>query len=115
MLKDMVVTASVPPSTIRRPGKFRNVAIDPPSAIAAITSASPPNRPNTVAPSNRVRRGVAWTSAISAMEPALRFLSLDDFGHGDAEAVVDHHDFAARDQAIVDVDVDGLADLAIEL
>ena len=40
---------------------------------------------------------------------------LDDFRHGHAELVLDQHDFAARDQAVVDVDVDRLADLAVEL
>src|SRR4030081_1834069 len=40
---------------------------------------------------------------------------LDDFRHGDAEFFFDQHDFAARDQAVVDVDVDRLADLAVEL
>src|SRR5215218_2076720 len=40
---------------------------------------------------------------------------LDHFSHGDAELLLDQHDFAARDQPVVDVDVDRLADLAIEL
>ena len=40
---------------------------------------------------------------------------LDDFSHGHAEPVLDEDDFAARDEAVVDVDFDGLADLAVEL
>ncbi len=42
-------------------------------------------------------------------------LSLDDLRHGDAELVLDQHHLAARHQTIVDVDVDRLADLAVEL
>src|SRR6476646_5428437 len=39
---------------------------------------------------------------------------LDDFRHGDAELVFHQHDFATRHQAVVDVDVDGFADAAVE-
>ena len=35
-------------------------------------------------------------------------LGLDDLGHGHAQTVVDDHDLAARDQAVVDQDVDRL-------
>src|SRR6185437_8143576 len=45
----------------------------------------------------------------------LRLTRLDDFGHGDAEPILDQNDLAACDQAVVDVDVDRLADLAVEL
>src|SRR6185436_13614923 len=45
----------------------------------------------------------------------LRALALDDFRHGDAEAILDQHHFAAGDETVVDVDVDGFADLAVEL
>ena len=45
---------------------------------------------------------------------ALVLFGLDDFRHGHAELVLDQHDFAARDQAVVDVDIDRLADLAVE-
>src|SRR5262249_25438770 len=38
----------------------------------------------------------------------------DHFGHGHAELVFDQHDLAACDEAVVDVDVDGFADLAVE-
>src|SRR5882762_3854157 len=40
---------------------------------------------------------------------------LDDFRHGHAKLVFHQHHLAARYQAVVDVDVDGLADTAIEL
>ena len=39
---------------------------------------------------------------------------LDDFGHGDAQPVFDQHDFAARHQAVIHIDVDGFAHLAVE-
>src|SRR5205814_10718183 len=39
----------------------------------------------------------------------------DDFRHGHAQAVFHQHHFAARDQPVIDVDVDGFADLAVEL
>src|SRR6201999_363792 len=39
---------------------------------------------------------------------------LDDFRHGDAELVFHQHHLATRDQAVIDIDVDGLADAAIE-
>src|SRR5205814_56042 len=45
----------------------------------------------------------------------LALLGLDDFGHRHAELVFDQHDFAAGHQTVVDVDVDGFADLAVEL
>src|SRR6185437_12362473 len=40
----------------------------------------------------------------------LRLTRLDDFGHGDAEPILDQNDLAACDQAVVDVDVDRLAE-----
>src|SRR5437764_8845510 len=39
---------------------------------------------------------------------------LDDFRHGHAQPLVDDHDLAARHQAVVHIDVDRLADLAVE-
>src|SRR5665213_2183445 len=45
---------------------------------------------------------------------ALSPFCLDDFRHGDAELVFDQHYFAARHQPVVDVDVDGFTDPAIE-
>src|SRR5690606_25373410 len=41
-------------------------------------------------------------------------LRLDDFGHGDAELVLDEDDFAARDQSVIDINVDSLAGPAVE-
>ena len=40
---------------------------------------------------------------------------IDDFRHGDAELVLDQHDLAARHQAVIDIDVDRLADAAVQL
>src|SRR5690606_33888357 len=40
---------------------------------------------------------------------------LDDFGHGDSQPALDENDLAAGDQAVVDKDVDGFTDLAVEL
>src|ERR1700692_3733666 len=40
---------------------------------------------------------------------------LDDFRHGHAKLVFHQHHFAARHQAVVDIDVDGFADAAVEL
>src|SRR5580700_5715655 len=42
-------------------------------------------------------------------------IRLDDFRHGDAELLLDQHHLAARHQPVVDIDVDRLADPAIEL
>src|SRR3954454_5663330 len=42
-------------------------------------------------------------------------VAFDDFRHGDAKLLFDQYHFTARHQAIVDVDVDRLTDLAIEL
>ena len=39
---------------------------------------------------------------------------LDDFSHRDAKALIDHHNLAARDEAVVDIDVDRFADLAVQ-
>src|SRR6266852_1773680 len=47
--------------------------------------------------------------------PALGPVGLDDFRHRDAETLVDDDDLAASHQAVVDVDVDRLANLAVEL
>src|SRR5438270_4120164 len=59
----------------------------------------------------RMGFGPSWYSAARGSAP----LRLDHFGHRDAQLLFDQHDFTARDEAIVDVDVDCLADLAIEL
>src|SRR5690242_2035427 len=52
--------------------------------------------------------------ALIVLGNALAAVRLDDFCHGHAELVLDQHDFAARHQAVVDVDVDGFADAAVE-
>ena len=41
-------------------------------------------------------------------------IRLDNFSHGHPELVFDKHHFTAGDQPIVDVDIDGLADLTVE-
>src|SRR5580658_3275786 len=46
--------------------------------------------------------------------PASRPFRLDDFRHRYAELFFDQNDLAASDQAVVDVDVDRFADLAVE-
>src|SRR5215469_7712286 len=51
----------------------------------------------------------------SARGTRLGAIRLDDLRHGDAELVLDQHHLAACHQAIVHVDVDRLADLAVEL
>src|SRR5438045_8284 len=53
-------------------------------------------------------RAAARHSLLTAFGP-------DDFRHGDAELVLDQHHLAASDELVVDVDVDGLADAAVEL
>jgi hypothetical protein len=45
---------------------------------------------------------------------ALVSFSLDNFRHGHAELVLDENDFAPSDLTVVDVNVDRLADLAVE-
>src|ERR1700694_5035659 len=50
----------------------------------------------------------------STAESASGAISLDDFRHGHAELVFHQHHLAARHQSVVDVDVDGLADAAVE-
>src|ERR1700744_4803707 len=55
-----------------------------------------------------------YSLALIAAWDALRPLCLDDFRHGHAELFLDENDFAARDQAVIHIDVDGLAELAIE-
>src|SRR6476620_8261028 len=68
-------------------------------------------------PTMRSRMLVSCPSvrADHARAVVLSAFRLDDFRHGDAELVFHQHDFAARHQPVVDVDVDRLADLAVEL
>src|SRR3982751_46370 len=58
-------------------------------------------------------RGKKEKQARSEQKSSASF-RLDHFRHGHAELFLDQHDFAARDQPVVDVDVDRLADLAVE-
>src|SRR5689334_452795 len=70
-----------------------------------------------------IRRRMGWLrvfrywlrGSFVALPVASVALGLDDFGHSHAELVLDQHHLAARHQAVVDVDVDRLADLAVEL
>src|SRR5579883_3064494 len=128
--KDMVTMESVPPSTISRPGRLRKAASELPVAIAAASRPKPRTSPARL-PRSRRRRATAGIppagtgragkrctcGRVFAMTPRSsgRAVHLDDLGHGDPEALVDDHHLAARDQPVVDVDVDGLADLAVEL
>src|SRR5450756_1204298 len=50
-----------------------------------------------------------------AEKRVLAAFRLDDFRHGHAKLVFDQNHLAARHQPVVDVDVDGLADAAVEL
>src|SRR6202043_3657468 len=62
-----------------------------------------------------IRRRIAlsfqWLDRLrrEARATASTAVRLDDFGHGHAELLLDQHDFAAGDQAIVDVDIDRFA------
>src|ERR1700681_2137157 len=58
------------------------------------------------------REGKTRNRVARAASAAIR---LDDFRHGDAELLLDQHHFAARNQAVVHVDVDRFADPAVEL
>src|SRR5439155_24209911 len=70
-------------------------------------------------PTMRSRMSISCSSVRAgharSVERALAAFRLDDFRHGYAELVFDQDHLAARDQAVVDVDVDRLADAAIEL
>src|ERR1041385_5633632 len=58
---------------------------------------------------------VSWPPSVPTIRSRMLPLRLDDFRHGHAKLVLDENDLAARDQTVVDVDVDGFADLAVEL
>src|SRR6185437_2526549 len=58
---------------------------------------------------------VSWPPSVPTIRSRMLPLRLDDFRHGHAELVLDENDLAARDQTVVDVDIDGFADLAVEL
>src|SRR4051812_32416493 len=57
---------------------------------------------------------VSWPLSVPTMRSRIGLVpfGLDDFRHRHAELFLDQHHFAAGDQAVVDVDVDRLADLA---
>src|SRR6478672_10753169 len=67
-------------------------------------------------PTMRSRMLVSCPSVRAAYARAvvLGAFRLDDFRHGDAELVFHQHDFAARHQPVIDVDVDRFADAAVE-
>src|SRR5690348_7439883 len=62
---------------------------------------------------------VSWPLSVptmrSLMLASLVPFGLDHFGHGHAELILDQHHFAPGNETVVDIDVDRLADLAIEL
>src|SRR5215470_7923396 len=114
---------SMTTSTIRRsaPLPERNTAMavsmrsawvkDAPLSIAILVAAvSCPLRVPTI--SSRI--SCLHYLSISA-SPALGAIRFYDFRHGHAELLFDQHDFAARDQPVVHIDVDRLADTPIEL
>src|SRR5690606_33615610 len=93
------------------------------SMDAAWATLAPPSMASLVASLSWPSRAPTISSRIFGLLPVLRALlegvrrsrRLDDFGHGDAEAVLDENDFAAGHEAFVDVDLDRLADLPVEL
>src|SRR3546814_608235 len=119
-----MLTPIVPPTTIRNDVASRKAIDDPPSTIAMPTRMNPLAIPITIAVSKPDRMPTCGSdigaSAVAAEtlgggaigSAPIRF---DDLGHRHAEAVVDHDHFSTRDEPVVYVDVDGLADLAVEL
>src|SRR5690606_8915498 len=127
-LNDASVTAKVPPTTISSDGTLTNAAAEPPSQTATPTRPKPLSSPIRVARSTRAARRTlspmsggsaaacaATMGARRAIYTCSAAIRLDDLGHGHAEAIIDHHHLAARDQSVVYVDVDRLADLAVQL
>src|SRR5690606_6689071 len=127
-LNDASVTAKVPPTTISSDGTLTNAAAEPPSQTATPPTTKPLTRPMRVARSTRAARRTlspmsggsaaacaATMGARRAIYTCSAAIRLDDLGHGHAEAIIDHHHLAARDQSVVYVDVDRLADLAVQL
>src|SRR3954466_486849 len=94
-------------SAISAPSAWVTVA--PLSMASLVASVSWPRSVPTIR-----RRISGCPSRYSDAAVASRALRLDHFRHGHAEFVLDQHDFTARDQPVVDVDVDRLADLAVE-
>src|SRR5258707_1565892 len=70
-------------------------------------------------PTMRSRMVISCSSVRSATAPypenePLAAFGLDDFRHGHAKLVFHQHQLASGHQAVVDVDVDGFADAAVE-
>src|SRR5215212_7615585 len=85
------------------------VTVAPLSMASLVASVSWPRSVPTIR--RRMGFGPSWYPATSYSAP----LRLDHFGHRHAELLLDQHDFAARNEAVIDVDVDRLAHLAVEL
>src|SRR4051794_12773532 len=102
-----------------RPERSTRSAISAPSACVTVAPLSMASLVASVSWPQSVptirRRISRYPSRYSDAAGASRPLRLDHFRHGPAEFLLDQHDFAARDQPVVDVDVDRLADLAVEL
>src|SRR3954451_10823663 len=107
-------------STIRRsaprPARSTRNAI---SALSACVTVAPLSMASLVA-------SVSWPRSVPTIRRRmvsilLQFsdesapLRLDHFRHGHAELLFDEDDLTTSDQPVIDVDVDRLADLAIEL
>src|SRR3954452_14360515 len=109
-------TSTISRSALRPERNTRNaisapsacVTVAPLSMASLVASVSWPRSVPTI--KRRMGLGPSWYPAASCSAP----LRLDHFGHRDAELLLDQHDFTARDEAIVDVDIDCLADLAVE-
>ena len=53
--------------------------------------------------------------SVSSLSRLARISVLDDFRHGDAQPVFDNDDLTPGNQAIIHININGLADLAIQL
>src|SRR5947209_10250052 len=95
-------------SAISAPSAWVTVA--PLSMASLVASVSWPRSVPTIR--RRISQYPSWYSGADTASAPLR---LDHFRHGHAELLLDQHDLAARDQPVVDVDVDRLADCAVEL
>ena len=88
---------------------------DPPITIAVEIKPKAHNRPAMVAMSIEDLALLTCRSITSsAIKTSLsRGFGLDYFRHRDPKAFIDDDDLAPGDQAIVHVDIDGLADFAV--
>src|SRR5690606_34357430 len=102
--KLIIVTRNVPPSTSRTEGRLKKDASDPPSSTAPVISVKLPKSPKTVALS------ILFAIGRLPLPP----VGLDDFRHRDAKPVFDDDNLAARDQAVVDIDVNRFTDFPVE-